>query len=556
LAGTQGVVNSTYSYDLVGRLTNLTHQQGAVALAAYAFTYDAANRLTRLSGPNGTSDYNYDSRGQLLGNDHSTQSDEAYGYDANGNRTNSGYQTGTNNQLLSDGVYTYTYDQEGNRTSRTNIASGEVTEYTWDYRNRLTSLVVRATAGGAIVREVDYTYDVYDRRIAKVVDLDGVGSQAATTEQFIYDGEHIAVVFDKQGNVTERYLHGDEVDQVLAVEKSGQTQWFLTDHQGSIRQIVDETGAVINQIEYDSYGNIISQSNPNVTFRFGYTGREWDGETGQYYYRARYLDPFVGQFISQDPIGFNAGDTNLYRYVGNSPTNFTDPTGLISDDPWGMPDPLGLDPVTGWGYINVRPRGKDPLEPSGFVRPSNFNPTPPSTRNILPPARNAAPIGQKALPPARNTPPLGEKALPPARGSQRPLFEKSRGKDQGKGKVGSTCLDKSPFINLPQRGLFDRRLLDMDALRRSANLPYNKDLTQVGRALDKHASQQRGQSPFPRLSGSNANKNRVGAQQLNEILTHPNANFTRLGRGGIEVRLPDGRGVRYNADGTFSGFVD
>jgi RHS repeat-associated protein len=56
-------------------------------------------------------------------------------------------------------------------------------------------------------------------------------------------------------------------------------------------------------------------------------GRELDRETGLYYYRARYYDPKVGRFISEDPIGFSAGDTNLYRYVGNNPTNYTDPTG-------------------------------------------------------------------------------------------------------------------------------------------------------------------------------------------------------------------------------------
>jgi RHS repeat-associated protein len=102
---------------------------------------------------------------------------------------------------------------------------------------------------------------------------------------------------------------------------------MLADHQGSIRQIVDNTGSLLNQITYDSYGNITNQTNPSVTFRFGYTGREWDGETGQYYYRARYYDARVGRFLSTDPIGFTAGDANLYRYVGNSPTNFTDPSG-------------------------------------------------------------------------------------------------------------------------------------------------------------------------------------------------------------------------------------
>jgi RHS repeat-associated protein len=102
---------------------------------------------------------------------------------------------------------------------------------------------------------------------------------------------------------------------------------MLADHQGSIRQIIDNTGSLLNQITYDSYGNITHQTNPSVTFRLGYTGREWDGETGQYYYRARYYDARVGRFLSTDPIGFAAGDANLYRYVGNSPTNFVDPSG-------------------------------------------------------------------------------------------------------------------------------------------------------------------------------------------------------------------------------------
>jgi uncharacterized protein RhaS with RHS repeats len=70
---------------------------------------------------------------------------------------------------------------------------------------------------------------------------------------------------------------------------------MLADHQGSIRQIIDNTGSLLNQITYDSYGNITHQTNPSVTFRFGYTGREWDTETGQYFYRARYYDARVGR---------------------------------------------------------------------------------------------------------------------------------------------------------------------------------------------------------------------------------------------------------------------
>jgi RHS repeat-associated protein len=86
---------------------------------------------------------------------------------------------------------------------------------------------------------------------------------------------------------------------------------------------------VVNHIRYDSFGKITSETNAAVDFLFAYTGRERDEETGLYYYRARYYDPAVGRFVSEDPMGFAAGDTNLVRYVGNSPIYAFDPTGLV-----------------------------------------------------------------------------------------------------------------------------------------------------------------------------------------------------------------------------------
>jgi RHS repeat-associated protein len=175
---------------------------------------------------------------------------------------------------------------------------------------------------------VDYEYDVFDRSITKTVDSDGEGAAKAETERFVYDGEHIALVFDGKGQQTDRYLYGPQIDQILADEVStGVVHWALTDYQGSVRDIVNNQGQLLNHIRYDSFGNITSQSNANLDFRFSYTGREFDEEIGLYYYRARYYDSSTGRFISEDPMGFGAGDSNLYRYVGNSPTNFTDPSG-------------------------------------------------------------------------------------------------------------------------------------------------------------------------------------------------------------------------------------
>jgi RHS repeat-associated protein len=85
---------------------------------------------------------------------------------------------------------------------------------------------------------------------------------------------------------------------------------------------VDGNGTILNQIIYDSFGQVVSQSNASVEFRYGYTGREQDAETGLDYYRARYYDASNGLFISEDPIGFSAGDSNLTRYVFNNPTNW------------------------------------------------------------------------------------------------------------------------------------------------------------------------------------------------------------------------------------------
>jgi RHS repeat-associated protein len=282
------------------------------------------DRLTRLTTPDGTSDYSCNQRDELTATNHSNQTDESYSYDDTGNRKNAGYVIGEQNRLLSDGTYNYAYDNEGNRTRRIKIATGEITEYGWDTRNRMTSVVTKAS-GGSVIKAVEYTYDVYDRRIAKSVDGDGSGPNTATQERFVYDGDDIALVFDGAGNQTSRYLHGPEVDQVLAEETAAGMRWALADHQGSVRDVTGSQGTVLNHLTYDSYGQVTGETHPEVDFRFGYTGRERDEETGLDYYRARYFDPAPGTFVSEDPLGFGAGDANVYRYVSNSPTNYVDP---------------------------------------------------------------------------------------------------------------------------------------------------------------------------------------------------------------------------------------
>jgi YD repeat-containing protein len=170
LAGTKLVAASAWTYDTAGRLTALTHHRGATTLAGYGWTYDAASRITQFTSLlDGTADYAYDANDQVTGATFSYQANEAHAYDATGNRTNAGYSTGDANRLLADGVFNYAYDAEGNRVSRTHIATGAVTEYTWDYRNRLTHIVERASAGGTILKTIAYVYDPFHRRIERSV---------------------------------------------------------------------------------------------------------------------------------------------------------------------------------------------------------------------------------------------------------------------------------------------------------------------------------------------------------------------------------------------------
>lgn len=160
---------------------------------------------------------------------------------------------------------------------------------------------------------------VFDRLITR--DVDG------TVSHHVYDGQNIWADFDATGAVVARYLHGPGIDNQLARWwSSGGTAWYLTDHLGSVRDIMNNSATIINSVMHNSFGQILSETSPANGDRFKFTGREWESSLDLFYYRARFFDPATGRFTQTDPIGFDAGDGNLYRYVFNSPTNFIDPT--------------------------------------------------------------------------------------------------------------------------------------------------------------------------------------------------------------------------------------
>ncbi len=178
--------------------SRISHSRGANNIATYHQSYDSGSRIVGIDNQDGTASYNYDGTNQLTGADYNYQADEGYTYDSNGNRTNSGYVTGVNNQLLEDAKYRYRYDAVGNRVKRIDKVTGEATQYIWDIRDRLIGVNV-FDASGEKIRSATYVYDVYDQRIAKIVDTDGDGALAATTERFVYGAnQNIALAADQQ----------------------------------------------------------------------------------------------------------------------------------------------------------------------------------------------------------------------------------------------------------------------------------------------------------------------------------------------------------------------
>ena len=335
------MATTDFTYDFANRLSSIAHKKGTTNLNTHSYTYDPLSRLRSITSTlDGTINYTYDQRSQLTIADdgqpyspgHPTRLGERYQYDANGNREGTGFTVlaDNDNRITAAPGETYTYDNEGNVISMiTSIGVGSKS-FQWDHRNRLTQSTVNTSSG---IMTVNYAYDPFNRLVKR--------SAGFNTTYFGYDegiNPHLQMDTQTNNQITHRYLWSDQVDELFADEQrlSGlvpDTKWALSDHQGTIKDIADfnpTTGQTsVRHRAYDSFGNRKGSALP-TDIVFGYTGKYFDETTGMQNSWNRWYSPKMGRFISQDPIGFAGGDANLYRYTGNSPTNRTDPSGLIS----------------------------------------------------------------------------------------------------------------------------------------------------------------------------------------------------------------------------------
>lgn len=307
---------TVYTYDDANHLVTLLNQSAAGNLTL-SYAYDRAGNRLNMTDSVGAHAYSYDSLYRLTGATHSGGGNpaETYAYDSLGNRTSSHlsatYAHNAANRLTADAQFDYQYDANGNLTSRKERASGKTTTYAYDSENQLVRIDF-PDATSAL-----YRYDGLGRRIEKVVN--------GQTRQFVYDGQDILFEYAAGGTVEARYTHGPDADEVLGVRRGGTNSFFETDAQGSVIRVTDGTN-VEAAYEYDSFGNVVNQTGA-ARGPYLFHGREFDAESGLYYFRARYYAPALGRFLNEDPIKF-AGGLNFYQFAQGNAVNVSDPFGL------------------------------------------------------------------------------------------------------------------------------------------------------------------------------------------------------------------------------------
>ncbi|MCK9274061.1 MAG: hypothetical protein M0P57_03120 [Syntrophales bacterium] len=366
-------------YDEAGNITGITYPGGRKV----EYTHDALNRLTavHICWLNKTACYTYNEAGLLSGLDHFNGTWTSYGYDNAGRMTDLQNRKG---DLSAVSTYHYTLDGSGNRThiehtepqtpslqanseqytyneKKTRLLSAGTTPfgyddegqmiskggtaYNFDYEHRLTD-----TDGGAF----RYSYDGTGRR------LEAIRSTEAT--RYIYDASgNLLAEADGNNTITRYYIHG--LGLLAMATPAGELYCYHFNATGSTIAVTDDNQNTVNRYSYTPFGEIIEEQE-TIPQPFKYIGRHgvMHEPNGLYYMRARYYDPATGRFISEDPIGFEGGDVNLYAYTGNNPVNLTDPFGLWTLS-LGITTSGGLGIGGGGGtFVNV---GHDPSK--GFL---------------------------------------------------------------------------------------------------------------------------------------------------------------------------------------------
>ncbi|MCB9850768.1 MAG: RHS repeat protein [Phycisphaerales bacterium] len=310
---------------------NRTVRSDSVSLIEHEFEYDSTYRLTRTvvtdnspPGPTPVRDTDYTL--DLASNRTQVTNDNCPGpYTLDPTNPPADAQM---NQYTTTGCDSRLYDANGNLTTR--LAGNPVSRDTYDYKDRLISHTNFAQGTTTTM-----AYDALGRRISQE---QIVGAPVSLIEYF-YDGDNVILEQDGASNTT--YVYGDGTDEIIEMVRGSSEFYYHTDDLGTVLAVTDSNGLPVERYAYQDYGQpeffdgaglpIPSSSIDNP---YLFTGRRYDSATGLYYYRARYLDPVAGRFISRDPRGmwFDwASPGNAYAYAGSNPWTFRDPSGAATN---------------------------------------------------------------------------------------------------------------------------------------------------------------------------------------------------------------------------------
>ena len=311
LFNTSNLYNVSFIRDKIGRITQKTETLNTTS-TVYDYQYDLAGRLEDVK-----------TNGILTA---------SYGYDTNGNRLSHNTTAGTydeQDRMSTYGAARFDYTTNGELLTKTE--AGLKTHYTYDVIGNLTHV---SLPGGLAI---EYVIDGRNRRIGKKVD-------GVLVQGLLYQDQLNPVAeLDGLGNISSRFVYGSKSNVPGYMIKNNVTYRIVSDHLGSPRLVVNITdGTIIQQMDYDEFGNITNDTNPGFQ-PFGFAGGLYDPHTQLTRFGARDYDAITGRWTNKDPIRFEGGDSNLYGYVLQDPVNFIDPLGLLRTAD-GMPTGVGREP--------------------------------------------------------------------------------------------------------------------------------------------------------------------------------------------------------------------
>jgi len=319
---TTSVVPDGYGEDSIETTTS-----GSTVLLQRAYTRNVAGRITgvaeTLNGVTTVFAYTYDSVGRLAQVTKDGVAIASYEYGANSNRVRavyaSGAVTGTydgQDRLLSYGSSVYRYSPNGGLSVKKDGADS--TKYSFDALDRLRSVVLST---GTVV---SYVYDGEGRLV-------GRSRNAVLSQGFLYapNGQLVAET-GGDGSVIATFAYATRPDVPDFVIKGDTTYRIVAEPNGSVRLVVNtQTGNVTQQLEYDPFGRVTNNSNPDFQ-PFGFGGGLYDSDTRLIHLGVRFYDAETGRWISRDPILFAGKSTNLYTYASSAPIDHSDPTGTFT----------------------------------------------------------------------------------------------------------------------------------------------------------------------------------------------------------------------------------